>query len=90
MLDIFFKTKGFAVTNTKNYNATNTNTPLQTICNTCKNNDTSNKTVVYKPLKTMRHNDNLSQKMKQAAFIRRVQNDSMTTAESIQFRYRNL
>lgn len=90
MLAIQFKTRGYNKTDDKTYNTTNIDTQFQKVCNTCKDNSTTNHTIEYKPLKTMRHTDNTSQKIKQASFIRRTQTNSISQTEAINFRFRNL
>jgi intracellular multiplication protein IcmE len=72
------------------YSVGYTNIYFQKVCAICINNSTTNNSVEYKPLKTMRHTDNISQKMKQAAFIRRTQNTSITQTDTINFRFKNL
>lgn len=90
MLAIPFKTRGYSKTNDKTYNATNVDTEFQKVCLPCKDNSTTNHTIQYNPLKTMQHTDNMSQKMKQAAFIKRTQTDSIPQKDAINFRFRNL
>ena len=90
MLAIPFKTRGYTKTDNRKYNATNIDTQFQKVCNTCKDNSTTNHVVTYTPVKTMRHTDNMSQKMKQASFIRRTQTDSIPQKDAINFRFRNL
>ena len=86
MIAIAFKTRGYTKTDDKTYNATNTDTQLQNVCKTCN----VNHTVSYAPLKTMRHTDNMSQKMKQASFVRRTQENSIPQKDAINYRFRNL
>jgi hypothetical protein len=90
MLAISFKTKGYSKTDDRTYNASNIDTQFKKVCNICKDNSTTNHTIQYNPLKTMRHTDNTSQKIKQASFIRRSQTNSISQTEAIQFRFRNL
>ena len=90
MLSIPFKTRGYIKTNDKTYNKTNTDTYFQKVCETCTDNSTTDHIVEYNPLKTMRHTDNISQKMKQAAFVRRTQDSSIPQTDAINFRFRNL
>lgn len=90
MLAIPFKTRGYNKTDSKQYNTSNIDTQFQKVCKTCKDNSTTNHTVQYNPLKTMRHTDNMSQKLKQASFIRRAQTDSIPQKDAINFRFRNL
>jgi hypothetical protein len=85
MLSIPFKTRGYSVTNSRLYNTTNTNT----FNKECKNCNTSNQ-VTYVPLKTMRKTDNISQKMKYGAFVRRAQENTISYYDTLQFQYRNL
>ena len=90
MLAIPFKTRGYSKTYNKQYNATNNDTQFQKVCVSCKDNSTTNHVVTYNPVKTMRHTDNMSQKMKQASFIKRSQTDSIPQKDAINFRFRNL
>lgn len=86
MLSIEFKQRGY---NTKpKINTTNTDTQFQKVCQVCKN--SSYDTIQYNPLKTMRHTDNISQKMKYASFVRRSQENTIVQKEAINFRFRNL
>jgi len=64
----------------------NTNTKYNQICD-C---NTSGYKVEYFPLKTVRRTENLSQKMKYAAFSRRTSDHSVDNSDAIQFRFRNL
>ena len=68
----------------------NDNTNFCKGCQICTDNSTTDHVVEYKPLKTIRRSDNMSQKMKQAAFIRRTQNTSITQIDAINFRFKNL
>jgi hypothetical protein len=86
MTAIAFKTRGYTKTDDKTYNTTNTDTQMQNVCKTCN----ENHTVSYSPLKTMRHTDNMSQKMKQASFVRRSQENSIPQKDAINYRFRNL
>lgn len=79
-----------ATTETITTTTTNDNTNFCKGCQTCTDNSTTNHSVEYKPLKTMRRSDNISQKMKQAVFIRRTQNTSITQTDAINFRFKNL
>jgi len=88
MLSIAFRTRGYVKTDDKTYNTTNTDTPLQKVCKTCSNNPTN--VVKYSPLKTTKHTDNMSQKMKYASFIRRIQEKTISPVDAINFRFRNL
>lgn len=90
MLAIAFKTRGYIKTDDKTYNTSNTDTQLYKVCQTCKDNSTTNKTVQYYPLKTTRHTDNISQKMKQASFVRRTQENNIPQKDAINYRFRNL
>jgi len=82
-----FQTRGYSITNSKLYNtAPNTNASLKKVCTSCNN----GKTITYVPLKTTRYNANLSQKVKQAAFLRRAKENTIPKADTIQFNYRNL
>lgn len=90
MLAIPFKTRGYIKTDNKLYNTTNIDTEFQKVCKICKDESTTNRIVQYNPLKTMRHTDNMSQKMKYASFIRRTQYGSIPQKDAIQFRFRNL
>ena len=82
-----FQTRGYSVTNSRLYNhAPNTNTRLSKVCTSCNN----GKTITYQPLKTTRYNANLSQKMKQAVFLRRAQENTISKHDTIQYDYRNL
>jgi len=90
MFAIPFKTRGYSKTDNKQYNTINTDTQFQKVCKKCNDNSTTNHTVAYKPLKTMRDTNNMSQKMKQASFIKRTQTDSIPQKDAINFRFRNL
>ena len=90
MLAIPFKTRGYTKTDNKQYNTTNIDTQFQKVCKTCNDNSTTNHVVQYNPIKTMRGTDNMSQKMKQASFIKRSQTDSIPQKDVINFRFRNL
>ena len=90
MFAIALKPIGYIKTQDRTYNATNTNTQLQKVCNTCKDNSTTNHTVKYYPVKTTIHTDNMSQKMKQSAFVRRTQENSIQQIDAINYRFRNL
>jgi hypothetical protein len=90
MVAIAFKPRGYIKTDDKTNNATNVNTQLQKVCKTCKDNSTTNHSVKYVALKTTRHTDNLSQKMKQASFVRRTQENSIPQIDAINYRFRNL
>ena len=82
-----FQTRGYgySLTNSRLYNhAPNTNTVLEKICTSC----VSGKTIEYHPLKTTRYHANLSQKIKQATFLRRAYKPS--NYDTIQYNYRNL
>jgi hypothetical protein len=83
-----FQTRGYPIrTDSKLYNTSpNTNIGLNKICTSCNN----GKIVSYVPLKTTRYNANLSQKVKQAAFLRRAQQHTIPKSDTIQFNYRNL
>ena len=81
---------GAGYTDYELYSAGYTDIYLQKVCKTCTDNSTTDHVVEYKPLKTMRRSDNMSQKMKQAAFIRRTQNTSITQTDAINFRFKNL
>ena len=83
-----FQTRGYPTrTDSKLYNtAPNTNTSLTNVCTSCN----TGKRVTYVPLKTTRYNANLSQKVKQAAFLRRATQQTIPQADTIQFNYRNL
>ena len=82
-----FQTRGYSVTNSKLYNhAPNTNIGLSKVCTSCNN----DKTITYVPLKTSRYHANLSQKMKQAVFLRRAKEHTIPRADTILFNYRNL
>ena len=83
-----FQTRGYPTrTDSKLYShKPNTNTSLTKVCTSCNN----GKTITYTPLKTTRYNANLSQKVKQAAFLRRAAQHTIPTADTIQFNYRNL
>ena len=83
-----FQTRGYPTrTDSKLYNtAPNTNTSLTNVCKSCNN----GKRVTYVPLKTTRYNANLSQKVKQAAFLRRAAQHAIPRNDTIQFNYRNL
>jgi alpha-tubulin suppressor-like RCC1 family protein len=78
------------ITTTTTETINNDNTNFCKGCQICTDNSTTDHIVEYKPLKTMRHTDNISQKMKQAAFIRRTQNTSITQTDAINFRFKNL
>ena len=86
MLAISFKTRGYTKTDDRTYNTTNIDTQFKKVCNIC----TTNHTIQYNPVKTMRHTDNMSQKMKQASFIRRTQTNTIPQKDAINFRFRNL
>jgi hypothetical protein len=91
MWSIAFRTRGYTKTDDKTYNATNTDTQIYKVCQKCKDDSTTNHTVQYYPIKTTRHTDNISQKMKQSSFIRRT--SSTTTIpqnDAINYRFRNL
>ena len=90
MFAIAFKPRGYVKTDDITYNTKNTNTQLQKVCNTCKDNSTTNHTVQYSPIKTTRDTDNMSQKLKQASFIRRTQENSIPQIDAIHYRFRNL
>jgi hypothetical protein len=82
-----FQTRGYSRTDSKLYNhKPNTNIGLNKVCTSCNN----DKTITYVPLKTTIFNDNLSQKMKQAAFHRRAAQHAIPRNDTIQFYYRNL
>jgi len=82
-----FQTRGYSLTNSRLYNtAPNTNTGLNKVCTSCND----GKTITYQPLKTTRYHANLSQKMKQAVFLRRAQENTISKYDTIQFDYRNL
>lgn len=82
-----FQTRGYSVTNSRLYNTSpNTNTGLNKVCTSCN----ADKTITYTPLKTTRYHANLSQKMKQAVFLRRAQENTISKYDTIQFDYRNL
>jgi hypothetical protein len=87
---IAFKTRGYTKTDDKTYNTQNIDIQIQKVCKTCVDNSTTNHKVTYNPLKTMRHTDNMSQKMKQASFIRRTQENSIPQKNVINYRFRNL
>lgn len=81
---------GAGFTDYELYSAGYTDIYFQKVCETCADNSTTNYSVAYKPLKTMRHTDNISQKMKQAAFVRRTQNTTIDQKDAINFRFKNL
>ena len=83
-----FQTRGYPTrTDSKLYNAApNTNTSLTKVCKSCNN----GKKVSYVPLKTTRYNANLSQKLKQAAFLRRSAQHAIPNYDTINLVYRNL
>ena len=88
MLAIAFRTRGYTKTDDKTYNTTNTNTQMYKVCQPCKDNSTTNHEVQYYPLKTTRHTDNISQKMKQSSFVRRT--TTIPQNDAINYRFRNL
>jgi hypothetical protein len=90
MSAINFKARGYFKTDDSTYNAINTDKYFQKVCQTCKDNSTTKRSVVYKPIKTMNRTDNMSQKMKQAAFVRRTQENSIPQIDAINYRFRNL
>lgn len=82
-----FQTRGYSRTDSRLYNtAPNTNTGLNKVCTSCNN----GKRITYQPLKTTRYTANLSQKMKQAAFLRRAQENTIPKYDAINLVYRNL
>jgi len=90
MLSISFRTRGYTKTDDKTYNTTNTDTKIHKVCQTCNDDSTTNHTVQYYPLKTTRHTDNISQKMKQASFVRRTLTTTIPQNDAINYRFRNL
>ena len=77
-----FQTRGYSVKNSRLYNhAPNTNIGLNKVCTSCND----GKTITYTPLKTTRYHANLSQKMKQAVFLRRAQENTISKYDTIQF-----
>ena len=90
LMSIAFRTRGYIKTDDKTYNTTNKDTSLQKVCKICSDQSTTNHSVKYSPLKTTRHADNMSQKMKYASFIRRIQDKSISQVDTINFRFRNL
>lgn len=87
---IAFKTRGYIKTDDKTYNTKNIDMQFQKVCKTCIDNSTTDHKVTYNPLKTTRETDNMSQKMKQASFIRRTQENSIPQKDVINYRFRNL
>jgi hypothetical protein len=87
MWSLAFQTRGYSLTDSRVYNtAPNTNIGLNKVCTSCNN----GKKTTYTPLKTTRYNANLSQKMKQAVFLRRAAQHTIPKYDTIQFDYRNL
>jgi len=88
MFSISFRGQGFIETGNKLYNTKNTDTLLQ---KTCACNYKKSYKVGWIPYKTnMETYANLSQKQKYAAFVRRIQNSTISKHDNIQFQFRNL
>lgn len=88
MFKIAFRGQGYVDTANRLYNTTNTDTELQ---KTCVCNYKSSYSVDWVPYKTTKGAyANISQKQKYAAFVRRIQNSTISNTENIQFQFRNL
>ena len=88
MFAIPFRAQGYTTTNTKIYNATNTDTQFQKVCD-C--NLKSTHQVTWVPYKTTKNAyANLSQKQKYATFVRRTQDTTVSNLDALNFQFRNL
>lgn len=88
MFAIPFRAQGYTETNTKIYNATNTDTQFKKACG-CNLKSTHH--ITWVPYKTTKNAyANLSQKQKYAAFVRRTQDTTVSNLDALNFQFRNL